>query len=295
MDNIATAPAYIDMSGPPIQPALRQDRRRIIVTPLEKRLEAYERFQQLFARGKSTHEIVCTISKQFGVSQGAVYAWTKGTTPLGRRSGRITHTKELFYVIGSLLGDGCIYFWKNRYIIWLLGEREFCMKYAEKISHCTSHGKAKPYPYRGRNVWFVKFQNAELYFLIKEIRERIDVLTKLMRRGGRSINALQLIEGFFDAEGCVKIIKEEVRRTPKINLDFCNTNLALLELIRRELNCALSIEGRMTSQIDKRGNRKVVHHLRIYRKDAIRKFLEHVSTIKLKPEKVHYVEDWLRK
>ena len=239
--------------------------------------------------------MVYTISKRFGVSQSAVYAWTNGTSPLGRRSGRITRTKELFYVIGSLLGDGCIYFWKNGYQISLIGEREFCLKYAERVSACTSHMGAKTYPYRGRNVWFVTFHNAELYFLIKEIREHLEVLTELIRRGDRWANALQLIEGFFDAEGCVKVIKERVRKTPKINLDFCNTNLDLLELIRRELKYTLGIEGRITFQEDKRPNRHLVFHLRIYSKDAIRKFLLFVPTIKLKPDKVQYVENWLRK
>lgn len=295
MDNIATAPAHIRMSGPRIQIALRQRCRRIVVTPLEKRLEAYERFQELLARGKSTHEVVRTISKRFGVSQSAVYAWTKGTSPFGRRSGRIIHTKELFFVIGALLGDGSIYLWKNSYQIWLLGEREFCMKYAEKVSACTSNRKPKTYPYRGRNVWFVKFQNAELYLLMRGIRENINILTELLIRGDRSMNSLQLIEGFFDAEGCVKVIKEKVRRTPKINLDFSNTNLTLLEFIRRELKYALDIEGRLTSQKDKRPNRQIMHHLRIYSKYAIREFLLRVSTIKLKPEKVQYVENWLRK
>jgi hypothetical protein len=39
------------------------------------------------------------------------------------------------------------------------------------------------------------------------------------------VNALQLIEGFFDAEGCVKVIKEKVRKTPKVNLDFLTPTL----------------------------------------------------------------------
>ena len=123
----------------------------------------------------------------------------------------------------------------------------------------------------------------------------MDVLTELIRRGDRRANALQLIEGFFDAEGCVKVIKEKVRKTPKINLDFCNTNLDLLDFISRELKCTLGIEGRITFQEDKRPNRHVVFHLRIYSKDAIRKFLLYVRTIKLKPDKVQYVENWLRK
>ncbi|MGA8856095.1 MAG: hypothetical protein WB643_02895, partial [Candidatus Bathyarchaeia archaeon] len=161
MDNVATAPARIDMGGPRIQPALRQVHSRITVTPLEKRLEAYERFQELFARGKPTHELVCTISKQFGVSQSAVYAWTKGTSPFGRRCGRIAYTTELFYVIGSMLGDGSIYFWKKHYLISLISELEFAEKFAKKVSVCTTKRHAKAYPYRGRNVWLVSFQNAE--------------------------------------------------------------------------------------------------------------------------------------
>jgi intein-encoded DNA endonuclease-like protein len=213
---------------------------------------------------------------------------------LGNRAGRITHTEELFYVIGALLGDGCTYFWKNRYYIWLYGEREFAAKFAERVSVCTNKQKAKAYFCRGRNVWFVTFQNAELYFLIRRIRDDIDVASDMLRRGDRSANGLQLIEGFFDAEGCVKVIREEVRRTPKICLDFSNTDVNLIELFRRALKDTLNIEGRLVSQTDSRGNRLVNHHLRMYGKDAIRKFLLHVHTVKLKAEKVQYVEKWLQ-
>lgn len=193
-----------------------------------------------------------------------------------------------------MLGDGRIYFWKKRYFIWLIGELEFAAKFAKKVSVCTTKRRAKAYPYRGRNVWFVSFQNAELYFLIREIREHLGVLSDLLSLGNRSVNALQLIEGFFDAEGCVKVIKEKVRRTPKICLDFCNTNIALLKLIRKALKDTLGIEGRFTSQNGTGPNRKVIYHLRIYRKDAVRIFLREINTTKLKREKMKYVENWLR-
>jgi hypothetical protein len=75
----------------------------------------------------------------------------------------------------------------------------------------------------------------------------------------------------------VKVVNEEVRRTPKISLDFCNTNLNLLDLIRRELKYTLGIDGRLTSQKDKRPNRHIIYHLPIYRKNAIRKFMLHVA------------------
>jgi hypothetical protein len=291
-NNIAAAPADVNVSL--IQPVLRQGRRRILITPLEKRLEAYEKFQELLSRNKSTYEVVHTISKQFGVSQSTVYAWTRGRSPVGRRSGRIIYTKELFYVIGSLLGDGSIYFWKNAYTIWLLGEREFCLKYARFIPSCTSKRRATAYPYRGRNVWFVKFHNAELYFLIRRIRKDLSVLSNLLKAGNISANRVKLIEGFFDAEGCVKVIKESVRRTPKICLDFSNTDANLLDLIKIALKSALGIEATITSQKDKRPNRKMMHHVRIYSKDGVRKFFQHLSTIKNNPAKARYVENWLR-
>ena len=291
-DNIATTPAHVNMSL--TQPALRQFRSRIAVTPLEKRIEAYEKVQELLSRNKSTYAVVHTISKQFGVSQSTVYAWTKGRSPLGRRSGRIAYTKELFYVIGSILGDGSIYFWKNGYTIWLLGEREFCLKYARIIPSCTSSRSATAYPYRGRNVWFVKFHNAELYFLIRQIRKDLGILSNLLKCGNISANRVNLIEGFFDAEGCVKVIKERVRRTPKICLDFSNTDANLLDLIQKALKCALGIEATLTSQKDKRPNRKMMYHLRIYSKDGVRKFFQHLSTIKNNSEKARHVENWLR-
>jgi intein-encoded DNA endonuclease-like protein len=239
------------------------------------------------------------ITKEYGVNPRTVYAWTKGQSPIGSRSGRITYRKELFYVIGALLGDGCIYHWRNTFQIWLLGEPEFCAKFADMASRCTVHGRGKsahckPHPYPNRNVWFVRFQNAELYFLIKEIRANLTKLQELFKREGRSTNALLLIEGFFDAEGCVKVIKEPVRKTPKINIDFCNTNLPLLQLIGRELEATLRIEPHFTSQWIS-PERKVSYHLRIYKKEAIRKFLLRVHTIKLKAEKIRYVENWLEK
>jgi hypothetical protein len=85
-----------------------------------------------------------------------------------------------------------------------------------------------------------------------------------------------------------------VRRIPKICLDYCNTNLSLLELIRTALKDALGIEGRFSSQKDTRSNRKVIYQLRIYRKDVVRKFLLNVETPKLKREKMKYVENWLQ-
>ena len=113
----------------------------------------------------------------------------------------------------------------------------------------------------------------------------------------RSEEKLYFVEGFFDAEGCVKIIREKVRKTPKICLDITNTDFQLLEIVKKVLKENLDIDSNYSSQeafLHKDGfPRKKVYHLRIYRKEYIRKFFENISTTKLKDEKVPYVEKWL--
>lgn len=39
--------------------------------------------------------------------------------------------------------------------------------------------------------------------------------------------------------------------------------------------------------------RQRVYHLRIYKKEYVKRFLDSISTTKLKEEKMSYVENWL--
>lgn len=206
--------------------------------------------------------------------------------------------KELFYVLGALLGDGCAYHWRkgDTKMLVLIGDYNFTKKYTEKLSKC-SRNKVKNYIDRNKGVWFVRIGNITLYNLFKEIRLDLNKLADLIKQENSKENSLQLIEGFFDAEGCVKIIKEPVRKTPKICLDITNTNYEILELIRKLLNEKMNIEARYSIQkafIGKDGSpRQKTYHLRIYKKEYIRQFLENINTTKLKPEKVSYVKNWL--
>ena len=74
-------------------------------------------------------------------------------------------------------------------------------------------------------------------------------------------------------------------------------NGRLLELTRRLLKDILNIEARYSAQkayIASDGcRRKAQYHLRIYRKEYVREFLENISTTKLGHEKIQYVKDWL--
>lgn len=202
--------------------------------------------------------------------------------------------KELFYVLGALLGDGCAYHWKkgNTKSLILIGDERLTKKYTEKLSKCSTNN-VKNYIDRNKNIWFVRVGNITLYNLFKEIRLDLKKLESLIEKGNYKDNSIEFIEGFFDAEGCVKIIREKVRKTPKICLDIANTNLEILNLIENLIRINLGINSKISKQIDKRKNRKIMYHLRIYKKEDIGKFLKNIKTTKLKPEKIAYVDNWL--
>lgn len=255
------------------------------------RMIAFDAFKNLCASGVSRKESVDRISTEFGILQGTLYDWYKGEhIPYGRK-GKIKYRAEIYYVLGALLGDGCLYRWKptNNYVI-LVGDKRFATKYSKYLAACT-YKRVKPYVDRSKNIWFVRTNNFELYELFKKSRADLSCLENLISENGKRA-AFLFIEGFFDAEGCVKLIKESSRITPKVCLDVTNTNLEILLLIKRLLLKNANIETGICSQKPHK-NRKIAYHLRIYRKENIRKFLKLMPTTKLKKDKISLVRNWL--
>lgn len=255
------------------------------------RIIAFDAFRALLAGVSSRKEAVDKINKEFGISHGTLYDWYRAKHIPWGRAGTVTLKAEIFYVLGALIGDGCIYKWKptNNFVI-LVGDKKFTTKYSKYLKLCIVKN-VKPYIDRSKNIWFVRSNNFALYELFKKTRSDLVYLNDLIKKYGKQAAQL-FIQGFFDAEGCVKIIKEPSRITPKVCLDMANTNYEVLSLVRRLLLKNLDIEARFSSQ-KPYGNRKVCFHLRIYRKAYIRKFLKLIPTTKLKANKVTLVNNWL--
>ncbi|MBI5133496.1 MAG: hypothetical protein HZA83_02175 [Thaumarchaeota archaeon] len=246
---------------------------------LEERLGAYQLCNNLIKENLERKIIVEQISNKFGIAPSTVYEWLRGKSPYGNRAGRIRFARELFYVLGSLLGDGYIYYYRKRYRVGLsVRDKSFAMKFADKLSKVVAR-KVKYYHYSKRDLWFVQVYNAELFFLFNQLRTNLPELNLLMRQGNYRLNALEFVEGFFDAEGSVKIIKEKVRRTPKVAIDATNKRLDYLILMGNLVEEVLGIKTHFSSQFDKRRN-STYHHLRIYKKSDVNKFLAKIHTIK---------------
>ena len=186
-----------------------------------------------------------------------------------------------------------MYHWRGRYQVWVVGEKEFAAKFASKLSKCLGR-EVRYYKYGGKNAWFVSVKNADLFLLFKGIRKDPASIRFLVDEIGSQSSWLQFVEGLLDAEGCVKIIKEANRRTAKVCLDVCNTDLGILGIMWRATYHSLGIRFRISRDPLFEG-RKPAFHLRIYRKDEVERFLSAIPTTKLTSGKKELVEKWMDK
>ncbi|MGA3020548.1 MAG: LAGLIDADG family homing endonuclease [Candidatus Micrarchaeales archaeon] len=250
-----------------------------MVLPLEKRITAFDEFNRLLQLKFRRKEIVDKVTKDFGVSSATAYQWFRGGSPYGKRAGRITINKELFYIVGALLGDGYIYAWRKRYRVGLsVRDKSFAKRFAEKLSKVVKR-EVRFYHYSKKDLWFVNINNAELFFLFNKLRNDLSYLRQLLKVGNFSTNSLEFLQGFIDAEGCVKLVKEETRKTPKVVMDITNKNLDYLMLMAFLLEKTLRIKPHFYSQFDKRRN-STYHHLRFYKKADVKEILTEIKTIK---------------
>jgi intein-encoded DNA endonuclease-like protein len=213
--------------------------------------------------------------------------------PPNPNAGTLQYCPSLWYVVGAILGDGYLYRSKHGFLVGLDVKSEaFAKKFASKESRVIGRA-VKAYYYGGNGIWFVRVRNLQLFTLVSRIRKDLRVLLSEMSRGDRRANTIQFVSGFFDAEGCVKVVKGLERHTAKICLDITNTDRSLLEIVESLIQSWLGPKGTISAQHDLRGNRKTAYHLRFYRKADVQLILEAIRTPKLTEEKKMRLVAWL--
>jgi predicted DNA-binding protein (MmcQ/YjbR family) len=272
-------------------------------TDHEVRVRAFDLLHRLKSNHTPRKEVIDKIHSGFGISRGTLYSWYSGAyRPFGRR-GALIYKPELFYVFGALLGDGYTYSWKDGYLkkhfrVGLdVKDKVFAVKYAQKLSKAINFKVNVSY-YVNKKLWYVRLDDKNLYSLVNKLRASPKLVIPLINRSQKSqLSAINFIEGFFDADGCVKIINDSSRKVPKICPDFTSTDSDRIEVIKILLRNYLGIEARYSNQdayLSKDGSlRKKTYHLRIYKKESVKRLLKKVKTFKLYREKVPYMKQWM--
>ena len=80
-----------------------------IRTNHELRLKAFDLLQDLKNDGISRENTVDKIRRKFGINTSSLNEWYFGKCKPYGRKGELIIRPELLYVLGALLGDGCLY------------------------------------------------------------------------------------------------------------------------------------------------------------------------------------------
>jgi intein-encoded DNA endonuclease-like protein len=218
----------------------RGERRRCL--PLEIRTKVYNDVIKLGKQGLTYKEIQEKLFEKYKVQlcMKNIYNWINGKHhPFGNVSNFDGNpSPELGYVIGAMLGDGCLYFDGGNYLLWLrVNDKE----YAEEFGRCLAKilGKKKPYkPFwnKNRKQWIVVVCAVQLFKLLDRPLEELKPYIEYSKE-----TVASFLRALFDAEGSiyVKIKGDEKER----QLCLYNTDEKLLSYIQRLLKGYFDIDS----------------------------------------------------
>jgi intein-encoded DNA endonuclease-like protein len=208
--------------------------------PRELRIKIYNDAIVLRQQGRSYNEIINIIEQEYGIrlAKSTLGYWIRGQRdPYNGRYipslDLLEPSEELAYVIGVILGDGCV--WKkgdNKYAIGLqANDKEFVKKFATCLAKVLGRKPIK--------VGRVRLKlNGEIYTryyalavsktLYELLRKPIDLqrINKYIEHCPRCIAAF--LRGLFDSEGVVT----KHREIRLVNTDY-ELLLYVMELLRR--------------------------------------------------------------
>jgi len=201
--------------------------------PIELRIKLFDEVRRLRGLGLSYGEIIDEIERMYGVSLNPSHVsfWVRGIyNPYNERRyiptlDHLRPSEELAYVIGAVLGDGCVYrLQKYHYLVVLkVKDLEFAEKFAECISKVLGREPPKTIPVKD-GTFAVEVKSKTLYELLKK---PIDI-DRIRQYVEHCIDCVcSFLRGFFDSEGSIDKDGE---------IQVYNTDKSLLEYIKELLH-----------------------------------------------------------
>ena len=268
----------------------------LINSPAESRLEAYEYALQLKRKGLTPAEINQILKKRgFNIKYDTLWTWVRGIkSPHGRINFIKRFDEKFAYIIGVILGDGCIYkvmrngSYMGGRVIFNSKDKELADKVALLLA-CVL-GKRRCY----KVIWNEKLQ---IYVVECWSKHLVEVISKPIEEL-EDINEkhpIEFLKGLFDAEGSVSIRILSYGIYPRIFLT--NSNLKLLlyvkKLLKRfNINSNIHINtpaGKLKTIKNRRTmTKKTCYNISIENIDGAKKFAKLINfTIKRKSKKLN--------
>jgi intein-encoded DNA endonuclease-like protein len=173
---------------------------------------------------------------------------------------------ELAYMIGAILGDGCLY----RNVKWRKHEIKLKVKdkdFAEEFRKCLMKVAKRKVSFFVSEKLFVTLVSCKPLFLY--LKNWSGLVTTIISY------PQEFIRGFADAEGCLYISKSHGEKYKYLGVKLYNTNLDLLSFIRTLL-FKLGITSHMQT-IHLRPPRKTCYSININRHKSVERFLDSIG------------------
>jgi len=208
--------------------------------------EQYYSALKLLREGLSMYKV----AKILGIPRSTLRHWKCGCVPPSARW-EPKPSPELAYVIGALLGDGCVY--STRSSIYGISLAAKDIEFVEQFSKCIAIVLGKRYrvPRRYRNLWRVTYFSNTLRSYVEYTPECVKMF----------------LRGIYDAEG----YHYSTQRREKITLG--NKNITLLRYVQYLLWQYFSIIAYITIA----SRKSSVYSLVIGRKSFVKRFLTEIG------------------
>jgi len=201
--------------------------------PLELRIKLFDEVRRLRGLGLSYREIINEIERIHGVMlyPSHISGWLRGIhDPYKQRRhiptlDHLRPSEELAYIIGAVLGDGCVCLsQKYHYLVALkVKDLEFAEEFARCIAKVLGRNPPKPIPLKD-GKFVVVVVSKTLYELLKKPIN----IDRIRRYIEHCIDCIcTFLRGFFDSEGSIDKDGE---------IQVYNTDKSLLEYIKELLH-----------------------------------------------------------
>jgi intein-encoded DNA endonuclease-like protein len=223
------------------------------------------------------------VAAKLGRTENAIIRMSSKIKVKGFRK-RVRHyppSPELAYIIGVVKGDGYIYVNKhksgNGYAIGLRAKDfEFVSEFRDNVVRLLGRYlkiyRVKNFGY-GKDpgsIFVIHFCDKSLFMVLKKPIAKLEKYIMAYPE--------RFLRGFFDAEGFARTRREGTRRTVRFEVGLSNTDIRLLDFVRKLLVKLKIYPAPRTYRKPPHLGKLPCYEIKIYRKDSVRRFMSLIGS-----------------